>query len=68
MDSCSKNGGLKSFHPLTKPMNYGTICEREVESMSKEIVYQNKDILFKILGQTFKEKRLATYGLVQSKK
>ncbi len=27
------------------------------------IVYQNKDILFKILGQTYKEKSFAAYGI-----
>ncbi len=31
--------------------------------MSKGIVYQNKDILFKILGQTYKEKSFAAYGI-----
>ena len=29
--------------------------------MSEGIVYQNKDILFKILGQTYKEKSFAAY-------
>ncbi len=27
------------------------------------IAYQNKDILFKILGQTYKEKSFAVYGI-----
>ena len=27
------------------------------------IAYQNKDILFKILGQTYKEKSFAAYGI-----
>ena len=27
------------------------------------IVYQNKDILFRILGQTYKEKSFAAYGI-----
>ena len=31
--------------------------------MSEGIVYQNKDILFKILGQTYKEKSFAAYGI-----
>lgn len=31
--------------------------------MSEGIVYQNKDILFKILGQTYKEKSFSAYGL-----
>ena len=31
--------------------------------MSEGIVYQNKDILFKILGQTYKEKGFAAYGI-----
>ena len=31
--------------------------------MSDGIVYQNKDILFKILGQTYKEKNFAAYGI-----
>ena len=31
--------------------------------MSEGIVYQNKDILFKILGQTYKEKSFAVYGI-----
>lgn len=31
--------------------------------MSEGIAYQNKDILFKILGQTYKEKSFATYGI-----
>lgn len=44
-------------------MNYGTIYEREVESISEEIDYQNKDILFKILGQTYKEKSFVAYGI-----
>ena len=46
-------------------MNYGTIYERAVESMSEEIVYQNRDILFKILGQIYKEKSFAVYGIVR---
>ena len=32
--------------------------------MPEGIVYQNKDILFKILGQTYKEKSFAAYGIV----
>ena len=31
--------------------------------MSEGIAYQNKDILFKILGQTYKEKSFAAYGI-----
>ena len=31
--------------------------------MSEGIVYQNKDILFKILGQSYKEKSFAAYGI-----
>lgn len=31
--------------------------------MSDGIAYQNKDILFKILGQTYKEKSFAAYGI-----
>ena len=31
--------------------------------MSEGIVYQNKDILFKILGQTYKEKSFSAYGI-----
>lgn len=31
--------------------------------MSKGIVYQNKDVLFKILGQTYKEKSFMAYGI-----
>ena len=31
--------------------------------MSEGIVYQNKDILFKLLGQTYKEKSFAAYGI-----
>lgn len=31
--------------------------------MSGGIAYQNKDILFKILGQTYKEKSFAAYGI-----
>lgn len=31
--------------------------------MSEGITYQNKDILFKILGQTYKEKSFAAYGI-----
>lgn len=31
--------------------------------MSEGIVYQNKDILFKILGQTYEEKSFAVYGI-----
>ena len=31
--------------------------------MSEGIVYQNKDILFKILGKTYKEKSFAAYGI-----
>ena len=31
--------------------------------MSEGIAYQNKDILFKILGQTYKEKNFAAYGI-----
>lgn len=31
--------------------------------MSEGIAYQNKDILFKILGQTYKEKSFAAYGM-----
>ena len=31
--------------------------------MSEGIVYQNKDILFKILGQTYKEKSFTAYGI-----
>ena len=31
--------------------------------MPEGIVYQNKDILFKILGQTYKEKSFAAYGI-----
>lgn len=31
--------------------------------MSEGIVYQNKDILFKILGETYKEKSFAAYGI-----
>ena len=31
--------------------------------MSEGIVYQNRDILFKILGQTYKEKSFAAYGI-----
>lgn len=31
--------------------------------MSEGIAYQNKDILFKILGQTYKEKSFASYGI-----
>lgn len=31
--------------------------------MSEGIVYQNKDILFKILSQTYKEKSFAAYGI-----
>ena len=31
--------------------------------MPEGIVYQNKDILFKVLGQTYKEKSFAAYGI-----
>lgn len=31
--------------------------------MSEGIAYQNKDILFKILGQTYREKSFAAYGI-----
>lgn len=31
--------------------------------MSEGIAYQNKDILFKVLGQTYKEKSFAAYGI-----
>ena len=31
--------------------------------MAEGIAYQNKDILFKILGQTYKEKSFAAYGI-----
>ena len=31
--------------------------------MSEGIVYQNKDILFKILCQTYKEKSFSAYGI-----
>lgn len=31
--------------------------------MSEGIAYQNRDILFKILGQTYKEKSFAAYGI-----
>lgn len=31
--------------------------------MSEGIAYQNKDILFKILGETYKEKSFAAYGI-----
>jgi len=33
------------------------------DMMSEGIAYQNKDILFKILGQTYKEKSFAAYGI-----
>ena len=31
--------------------------------MSEGIVYQNKDVLFKVLGETYKDKSLSIYGL-----
>ena len=31
--------------------------------MPEGVAYQNKDILFKILGQTYKEKSFAAYGI-----
>ncbi len=31
--------------------------------MAQEIAYQNKDIEFKILSETFKERSFAAYGL-----
>ena len=31
--------------------------------MSEGIVYQNKDVLFKVLGDTYKDKSLSVYGL-----
>lgn len=31
--------------------------------MPEGIAYQNKDILFKILGQTYKEKSFRVYGI-----
>lgn len=31
--------------------------------MPEGIAYQNKDILFKILGQTYREKSFAAYGI-----
>lgn len=31
--------------------------------MAEGIAWQNKDVLFKILGQTYKEKRFASYGI-----
>lgn len=31
--------------------------------MSEGIAYQNKDILFKILSQTYREKSFAAYGI-----
>lgn len=33
------------------------------DMMSEGIAYQNKDILFKILDQTYKEKSFAAYGI-----
>ncbi len=31
--------------------------------MSEGIAYQNKDILFEILGETYREKSFAAYGI-----
>ena len=31
--------------------------------MSEGIVYQNKDVLLKVLGETYKDKSLSVYGL-----
>ena len=31
--------------------------------MSEGVAYQNKDILFKVLAQTYKEKSFAAYGI-----
>ena len=42
--------------------NYFVVKYKEKRDM-EGIVYQNKDILFKILGQTYKEKSFSAYGI-----